>query len=60
MVWDLCGQAAKIIDRLLDLAVRLGTLLCVQLHRGAGQATVGPPRNRYYYFQITIQLHHGR
>ena len=59
-MWDLCGQTAKIIDRLLDLAVRLGTLLYVQLHRRAGQATVSPPRNRYDYFQITVELHHGR
>jgi hypothetical protein len=60
LVRDLRGQAAKIIDRLLDLAVRLGTLLCVQLHRGAGEAPIGAPRNRYHYFQITIQFHHGR
>ena len=59
-MWDLCGQTAKIIDRSLDLAVHFSALRLIQLHRRAGQATVGPPRYRYHYFQITIQFHHGR
>jgi hypothetical protein len=60
LVWDLRGQTAKLIDRLMDLAVRLSALRPVQLHRQARQPPVGPPRNRCYYFQIATQFHHGR
>ena len=59
-MWDLCGQTAKIIDRSLDLAMHFSALRLVQLHRRAGQATVGPPRYRHYDIQITVELHHGR
>ena len=59
LVRDLCGQTAKIIDRLLDLAVRLGALQLVQLHRRATETPIGAPRNRYHYCQITIQFHQG-
>jgi hypothetical protein len=60
LLWDLGGQTAKIIDRLLDLAVRLDALRLVQLHRRAAETPVGAPRNRYHYFQITVEFHHGR
>ena len=60
LVWDLCGQAAKIIDRPLDLAVHFNALRLVQFHRRAAETPIGPPRNRYHYCQITIQFHHGR
>jgi hypothetical protein len=59
-VWDLGGQAAKFIDRPLDLVVRLSALRHVQFHRQARQAAVSPPRNRRHYFQITIELRHRR
>jgi hypothetical protein len=59
-VWDLGGQTAKIIDHLLDLAVRLGALRMVQFHRRAAQTSIGPPRNRYHHFQITVQFNHDR
>jgi hypothetical protein len=60
LVWDLRGQSAQLIDRLMDLAVRLGALLCVQLHRRARQTAIGPPCNRYDDFQIATQFHHRR
>ena len=56
---DLGGQTAKIIDRPLDLVVHRGALRLVQLNRRAGETTIGPPRNRYHYCQITIQFHQG-
>ena len=59
-MWDLCCQTAKLVERLMDLAVRLGALRHVQLHRQARQTAVGPPRNRCHYFQITIQFRHRR
>ena len=59
-MWDLRSQPAQLIDRLMDLAVRLGALRCVQFHRGARQTAIGPPRNRYDNFQIAAQFHHGR
>jgi hypothetical protein len=60
LVWDLCRQTAKLVERLMDLAVRLNTLRQVQLYRRARQTAVGAPRNRYHYFQIATQFHHGR
>ena len=59
-MWDLCGQTAKLIDRPLDLVVRLSALRHIQFHRGARQTPAGAPRNRYHYFQITTQFHQGR
>jgi hypothetical protein len=59
-VWDLGRKTAKLIDRSMDLAVRLSALRRIQFHRGARQTPVGAPRNRYHYFQITTQFHHGR
>jgi len=59
-MWDLCRQTAKLIERLMDLAVRRSALRHVQLHRQARQTAVGPPRNRRHHFQITIQLRHRR
>jgi hypothetical protein len=46
LVWDLRGQAAQLIDRLMDLAVRLGALRLIQFHRDPRQAPVGAPRYR--------------
>jgi hypothetical protein len=60
LVWDLRGQTAKLIDRPLDLAVRLSALRHIKFHRGARHPPVGAPRNRYHYFQIATQFHHGR
>jgi hypothetical protein len=59
-VWDLCCQTAKLVERLIDLAVRLSALRQVQFNRRARQTAVGPPRNRCHYFQITIELRHRR
>ena len=59
-MWDLRPQTDKLIDRPLDLAMRLSTLRHIKFHRGARQTPVGAPRNRYHYFQITIEFHHGR
>jgi hypothetical protein len=59
-VWDLHGQSGQLIDRLMNLAVRLGTLRWVQFHRRARQTAVGPPCNRYDEFQIATQFHHRR
>jgi len=60
LVWDLCGQAAKLIDCSMDLAMRLSALRRIQFQRGTRQTPVGAPRNRCHHFQITIQFHHGR
>jgi hypothetical protein len=60
LVWDLCGQTAKLIDRPLDLAVRLSALRLVQVHRRAGETPVGAPRSRHHDIQIAIEFHHGR
>jgi hypothetical protein len=46
--------------RLLDLALRLGALRHVQLNGQTRQTAVGPPRHRYDYFQISIELRHHR
>jgi hypothetical protein len=59
-VWDLGRKTAQFFQRSMDLAVRLSTLRHIQFHRGARQTPVGPPRNRYYYFQVTSQFHHRR
>ena len=59
-MWDLCGQTAKLIDRPLDLVVRLSALRLVQFHRRAGETPVGPPSNRHHDIQIAIDFHHGR
>jgi len=59
-MWDLRCQTAKLIERLMDPAVRLSALRHVQFHRQARQTAVSPPRNRRHYFQITIEFHHGR
>jgi hypothetical protein len=32
----------------------------MQFHLGARQTAVGALRNRYHYFQIADQFHHGR
>jgi hypothetical protein len=45
-MWDLRGHTAKLIDRPLDLVVRLGALRLVQFHRRAAETAIGPPRNR--------------
>jgi hypothetical protein len=45
---DLCGQTAKLIQRPMDLDVRLSALEHIQFHRGARQTAVSPPRNRYH------------
>jgi hypothetical protein len=60
LVWDLRGQAAKLIDCSMDLAMRLSALRRIQFQRGTRQTPVGAPRNRCHHFQITIQFHHGR
>jgi hypothetical protein len=60
LVWDLHGQSGQLIDRLMDLAVRLGALRCVQFHRRARQTAIGPPCNRYDHFQIATQFLHRR
>jgi hypothetical protein len=60
LVWDLGCKTAQFCKREMDLAVRLSALRYVQFHRGTGQTAVGPPRNRYDYFQITTQFHHHR
>jgi hypothetical protein len=60
LVWDLGRKTAQFFKRPIDLAVRLSALERIQFHRGAGQTPVGAPRNRYHYFQITTQFHHGR
>jgi hypothetical protein len=59
-MWDLCCQTAKLVERLMDLAVRLSALRQVQFHRQARQTAVGPPRNRCHYFQITMEFRHRR
>ena len=59
-MWDLCGQTAKLIDRPLDLVVRLSALRLVQFHRRAGETPTGPPSNRHHDIQIAIDFHHGR
>ena len=59
-MWDLRCQTAKLIERLMDPAVRLSALRHVQFHRQARQTAVSPPRNRRHYFQITIELRHRR
>ncbi len=59
-MWDFGRKTAQFFKRTIDLAVRLSALRLVQLHRGARQSPVGAPRNRYHYFQITTQFHHGR
>jgi hypothetical protein len=59
-VWELSRKTAQLIDRLMDLAVRLGTLRSIQFHRGARQTAIGPPCNRYDDFQIATQFHHRR
>jgi len=58
-VWNPGRKTAQFFQRLMDLAVRLSALRHVQLHRGAGQTAVGPPRYRHYDFQIATQFHHG-
>jgi hypothetical protein len=60
LLWDLRGQSAKLIDCLMDLALRLSALPCVQLNGAAGQATSGSTRNRDDHFQIAIDRFHGR
>jgi len=60
LVWDLPRQTAELIDCSMDLAMRLSALRRIQFHRDARQTPVGAPRNRYYYFQIATQFHHGR
>jgi hypothetical protein len=60
LVWDLGRKTAQFFQRPMDLAVRLSALWRIQFHRGARKTPVGPPRNRYHYFQITTQFHHGR
>jgi hypothetical protein len=60
LVWDLGRKTAQFSQRPIDLAVRLSALERIQFHRGARQSPVGAPRNRYHYFQITTQFHHGR
>jgi len=60
LVWDLGRETAQFLKRPIDLAVRLSALRHIQFHRGARQTPVGAPRNRYHYFQITTQFHHGR
>jgi hypothetical protein len=60
LVWDLGRKTAQFFKRPIDLAVRLGALRHIQFHRRARQTPVGPPRNRYHYFQIPAQFHHGR
>jgi len=59
-VWDLGRKTAQFFKRPIDLAVRLSALRHIQFHRGARQTPAGAPRNRYHYFQITTQFHHGR
>lgn len=59
-MWDLGRKTAQFFKRPIDLAVRRSALERIQFHRGARQTAVGPPRNRYHYFQITTQFHHGR
>lgn len=59
-MWDLGRKTAQFFKRPIDLAVRLSALHHIQFHRGARQTPVGAPRNRYHYFQITTQFHHGR
>ena len=59
-MWELRRKTAKLIDRTLDLVVRLSALGRVQFHRRAAETTIGPPRNRCHYFQITTQFHHDR
>jgi hypothetical protein len=60
LVWDLGRETAQFLKRPIDLAVRLSALRHIQFHRGARQTPAGAPRNRYHYFQITTQFHHGR
>jgi hypothetical protein len=60
LVWDLGRETAQFLKRPIDLAVRLSALRDIQFHRGARQTPAGAPRNRYHYFQITTQFHHGR
>jgi hypothetical protein len=60
LVWDLGRKTAQFFKRPINLAMRLSALRHIQFHRGAGQTPVGPPRNRYHYFQIATQFHHGR
>ena len=59
-MWDLGRETAQFLKRPIDLAVRLSALRHIQFHRGARQTPAGAPRNRYHYFQITTQFHHGR
>ena len=59
-MWDLGRKTAQFFKRPINLAMRLSALRHIQFHRGAGQTPVGPPRNRYHYFQIATQFHHGR
>jgi hypothetical protein len=58
-VWDLGRKTAQFFQRPIDLAVRRSALERIQFHRGARQTPVGAPCNRYHYFQITTQFHHG-
>jgi len=60
LVWDIGRKTAQFFKRPIDLAMRLCALRHIQFHRGARQTAVGPPRNRYHYFQIAAQFHHGR
>jgi hypothetical protein len=60
LIRDLGGQTAQFFQHAMDLGVGLDALRLVQLHRDAGQATIGPPRYRCYNFQIATQFHHGR
>ena len=60
LLWELGGQPAQLIDRLIDLVVRLGALRRVQLHRGVTQTAVGAAEHRSHHLQIARQLHHRR
>jgi hypothetical protein len=55
---DLDRQPAQLLQREIDLVVRLDALRLVQFHRGAGETTIGPPRYRYHHFKISRQLRH--
>jgi hypothetical protein len=50
---DLDRQPAQLFQRQMDLLVRLDALRLVQLHRRAGQTTIGSTRYRYHHCKIS-------
>jgi hypothetical protein len=50
---DLRRQPAQLVQRQMDLLVRLDALRPVQFHRRARQTTIGSTRYRYHHFKIS-------